>query len=160
MTTPITAALIAPCGINCGICSGHLRTKNTCPGCRAMTADGPTYCRTCSIRTCAIFEDSGSKYCFDCFRFPCPRLRQLDKRYRTRYGTSILANLEYIRRNGIRKFVASERQRWACPHCGGLMCVHRAECPGCGATIRRLGTNEEPLDTLWGPSSTPRQEQS
>jgi hypothetical protein len=125
-----------------------------------MTPDGPTYCRTCSIRTCAAFQDSRSKYCIDCARFPCPRMKQLDKRYRTRYGTSTLANLEFIRRNGIRKFVARERERWACPHCGGLMCVHRADCPACGKTIRRLGTQTEPLEALWAQSSSPRQEQS
>ncbi len=27
-------SLIAPCGMNCGICLAYLRTKNVCPGCR------------------------------------------------------------------------------------------------------------------------------
>ena len=30
--------LIAPCGMNCGICYGYLREKNKCPGCRKRDA--------------------------------------------------------------------------------------------------------------------------
>ena len=45
-------------------------------------------------------------FCGECAAFPCRRLRQLDLRYRTKYGMSMLANLEAIRTFGIRKFVA------------------------------------------------------
>jgi hypothetical protein len=29
-------ALIAPCGMNCGVCMAYLREKNKCPGCRLI----------------------------------------------------------------------------------------------------------------------------
>jgi hypothetical protein len=29
--------LVAPCGMNCGICRAYLREKNKCPGCRVIT---------------------------------------------------------------------------------------------------------------------------
>ena len=47
---------------------------------------------------------------------------------------SMLANLEAIRTFGIRKFVAQEKKKWACPACGATLCVHRKECLHCGHT--------------------------
>jgi uncharacterized radical SAM superfamily Fe-S cluster-containing enzyme len=40
-------SLIAPCGMNCSICSAYLREKNKCPGCRLMNIE---YCKKCIIR--------------------------------------------------------------------------------------------------------------
>jgi hypothetical protein len=119
---------IAPCGMNCGICMAFLREKNRCEGCWYPE------CRhkKCSIRSC---ENLKGKYCFNCSTFPCRRLKNLDARYRKKYGMSMLENLEAIRNNGIRKFVKSENGRWACPHCGGTINVHRHNCSACGKPI-------------------------
>lgn len=59
-------------------------------------------------------------------------MKNLDKRYRTRYGVSVIENLETIRDRGVRRFIRSEKERRACPSCGGLICMHRKECPSCG----------------------------
>lgn len=72
------------------------------------------------------------KNCFNCSKFPCARLRKLDERYRTKYGMSMIANLEEINAIGIDAFVKQERRRWACPQCGSLICVHRPNCLSCG----------------------------
>ena len=51
----ITATMIAPCGMNCGICSGFLRDgreKNVCPGCNGDDARKPVVCATCRIKNC------------------------------------------------------------------------------------------------------------
>ncbi|MBT3273226.1 MAG: DUF3795 domain-containing protein [Spirochaetales bacterium] len=130
--------MIAPCGMNCALCIGHLRVKNRCPGCRdSRDALKPRHCVICRIKTC---EESGkpNKYCFECSSFPCRRLRDLDKRYRTKYGMSMIENLEFIRDFGIRKFVAHEKERWACPECGNAVSVHRDECARCGHPRRQL----------------------
>jgi uncharacterized OB-fold protein len=58
-------------------------------------------------------------------------VKHMDKRYRTRYNMSVIENLENIQRLGIRKFVANEKIRWACPNCGGMICVHRQYCYRC-----------------------------
>ncbi|MFA5801027.1 MAG: hypothetical protein WC911_00980 [Thermoleophilia bacterium] len=42
----------------------------------------------------------------------------LDKRYRTKYGMSMIENLEIIRQVGVRDIFRREKQRWACPKCG------------------------------------------
>jgi hypothetical protein len=41
---------------------------------------------------------------------------------------SMLENLQAIQNEGVDAFVASERQRWVRPECGGLQCVHTPEC--------------------------------
>jgi hypothetical protein len=126
--------LIAACGMNCGICLGYLREKNRCPGCRGRDESKPKYCVGCVIAHCPILKESNWTFCSDrCPRYPCRRLRDLDKRYRTRYGMSMLENLENIRKRGVRRFVQDEKARWTCPSCGTILCVHRKICLGCGA---------------------------
>jgi len=123
--------LIAPCGMNCGICLAFLRSKNVCPGCRADEADKPKSRWVCKIKTCVILKNSDYKYCHECAEFPCKRLKQLDKRYRTRYKMSMIDNLENIKKRGIRNFLKEERERWKCRECGGMICVHRGFCLKC-----------------------------
>ena len=123
--------LIAPCGMNCGICLGYLRDKNKCDGCRGDNEHIPKYCIKCIIRNCELLAKTDSKFCYDCEKYPCTRLKQLDKRYRTNYNMSMIENLEYIREFGLEKFVCKENERWACKNCGGTICVHRGICLDC-----------------------------
>lgn len=122
----IVPEMIAPCGMNCALCSGFLREKRICSGCRSSSAK-PAYCASCIIRNCA---EMVGEFC-SCGS-PCRRLRDLDKRYRTRYGMSMLENLALIRDEGIDAFVLRERGRWECPQCHGVLSVHRAGCVFCG----------------------------
>jgi hypothetical protein len=129
----ITPKLIAPCGMNCGICLGHLRDKNKCLGCREMSESKPNQCRKCIIVHCKILKENKMLFCSNkCEKFPCTRLKNLDKRYRAKYGMSMLENLENIKKFGINKFVKSELKRWKCPKCEELFCVHRDSCLKCG----------------------------
>ncbi|MCK9407593.1 MAG: DUF3795 domain-containing protein [Bacteriovoracaceae bacterium] len=125
--------MIASCGMNCGVCIAHLRTKNQCPGCRTAGDDAHHYCLVCTIRNCRVMSASGDRYCHTCDIFPCQRLRKLDKRYRTSYSISLIGNLLEIERNGIRAFLSKETERWRCPQCGNTLSVHRPNCPVCGA---------------------------
>ena len=119
MHNRITQNLIAPCGMNCGICKAYLRDHNPCHGCNNAGLNKPKTRIHCRLRICGKRR---GKFCCDCSEFPCDRLRHLDHRYRTRYGMSQLENLEFIRDNGIRKFVAAERRRWTSEK--GTFCVH------------------------------------
>lgn len=134
--TAIPTDLIAPCGMNCRLCLGFVREKNTCPGCFRIDKEATqkSKCRnSCRIRNCDHLAKSGTKYCSDkCTRFPCARLKQLDKRYRTKYGMSMLDNLKMISESGIRYFIRNEKKKWICPECGEFLTVHRAECRFCG----------------------------
>ncbi len=125
-------SLIAPCGINCGICMAYLRSKNKCPGCRVDDINKPVTRRRCKIKNCEIFKNVKVKYCFECKEFPCNNLEHLDKRYRTKYNMSMIDNLENIRNSGIRKFLINEKDKWTCSRCGGTICVHKGYCSSCG----------------------------
>lgn len=124
--------LIAPCGMNCEVCIGHIREKNNCPGCIEIDAYETSYGRKCIIRSCQILKEKNLKFCSDaCEKYPCTRLKSLDKRYRTKYGMSMIENLENIKIVGIHKFIESEQNRWRCSKCGELLCVHRLSCLKC-----------------------------
>lgn len=126
---------IAPCGMNCRLCIGFQRDKNKCLGCRYE--DAILYVtkesRHCVIKSCQKKSDKG--YCFECESYPCRRLKDLDKRYRTKYHMSMLENLEYIRQQGINSFIDAEEQRWTCPTCQQILCVHRPNCLTCKTKI-------------------------
>jgi hypothetical protein len=128
----LRADLIAPCGMNCILCMCYLRDKNTCAGCRAGDEGKAKSCLACTIRQCEVPRSNTSGFCFGCDAFPCARLRRLDIRYRTKYRMSMLENLAFIQDSGIEAFIESERDRWICPECGGMQCVHADVCIYCG----------------------------
>jgi hypothetical protein len=122
---------IAPCGMNCGTCIAYLREKNKCPGCRVISEDKAVSVKKCIITTCTHLEQTKSKFCFECEKFPCKRVTQLDKRYRTKYRTSFIDNLQMIKEKGIKDFLDFEIQRRTCSNCGSVLCVHRTHCLYC-----------------------------
>ena len=124
-------SLIAPCGMNCGTCIGYLREKKKCPGCRSMTIDKAISVQRCIIPKCIHLEKTTSKFCYDCDKYPCKRLKQLDKRYRTKYKTSFIENLANIKEKGIDNFLIFESKRRTCPKCGSVLSVHRENCLRC-----------------------------
>lgn len=123
--------LIAPCGMNCGICLAYLREKNRCGGCWGPDNNKPKSCAHCIIRNCEFIAKSESKFCYECLKYPCTRLKNLDKRYRTKYHMSMIENLGVIKINGVDFFVQKEHERWLCKTCGGMICVHRGRCLKC-----------------------------
>ncbi len=124
-------SLIAPCGMNCGICMAFLREKNKCHGCRIVDNDKPISRVRCRIKNCKNIRNGRTKFCFECEKFPCDRMKHLDKRYRTKYNMSMIENLENIKNFGIRKFLKDEDVRWICTKCGGTICVHKRYCINC-----------------------------
>ena len=124
--------LIAPCGINCGVCRAYLRERNRCPGCRESDEDRPPSKVICGIRTCEELKNNNLKYCYECDEYPCADIEHLDKRYRTRYNLSVIENLANIKEFGVREFVRNEKTRWACSDCGGTICMHKGTCYECG----------------------------
>ncbi len=129
---PIANNLIAPCGMNCTVCRAFLREKNPCCGCRGSDTDKPKTILTCKIRTCDFLKTSGVQFCYACPNFPCKPLKHLDLRYRTRYRTSVIENLESIRQTGVDAFMAKEKEKWRCDFCGGVVCIHDGVCGTCG----------------------------
>ncbi len=134
MGTTIPIELIAPCGMNCRLCWAYIRDEKNCPGCRNnLNNQNMKHRMTCKIRNCEEITNGRSKYCpVSCEHFPCKRLKQLDERYRTKYGMSMIDNLRMINEFGIRHFIRNEKKKWICPECGEMICVHRPRCLSCG----------------------------
>jgi hypothetical protein len=123
---------IAPCGMNCGACLGYLREKKRCPGCRVFSSDKAVSIQRCIIPGCEHLAKTESGFCYECGKFPCRRLKQLDLRYRTKYRTSFIENLLMIKEKGIETFLSFESERRSCTSCGAVLCVHRPVCLSCG----------------------------
>ncbi|VVB73771.1 Uncharacterised protein [uncultured archaeon] len=123
---------IAPCGVICDLCLGFQREKNTCAGCN-RTGSKLNHCKVCSITMCPEKKGNSRRLCISCSRFPCKRIKDLDKRYTTKYGESPIQNLRAISRIGMASFVKKQGIKWKCPECGHLLCVHRDVCLNCGA---------------------------
>ena len=124
-------ASIAPCGVICDICLGFQRSKNKCVGCK-NTGNKPYHCTVCSIKSCPEKEGKENLLCSKCRKFPCRRIRDLDKRYTNKYGESPIQNLQSIKKIGLKEFVEIEKEKWKCKECGHLLCVHRNVCLVCG----------------------------
>jgi len=130
-TVSFDKSLIAPCGMNCGTCIAFLKDKNKCPGCRNYSVDKAISVQRFVIANCIHLDKTASKFCYDCEKYPCQRLKQLDKRYRTKYKTSFIENLTIIKEKGINKFLSFESKRRTCPYCGSILSVHRDNCLFC-----------------------------
>ena len=132
LTNKIRTTLIAPCGMNCRLCRAYARDRKACPGCRGDDSLKSKACVTCRIKNCEKIIKGRVKYCFSCDSFPCVVLSHLDNRYRTKYVMSMIDNLKNIREFGIRDFIKNEKEKWACPECGEIICVHKENCISCG----------------------------
>jgi hypothetical protein len=124
--------LIAPCGINCGTCIAFLREKNKCFGCRIGSEKKAITREMCIIKNCNHFKNTNSVFCYDCETFPCKRIKQLDKRYSTKYRSSLIQNLLAIKKTGMKKHLENEIIKWTCTNCGSILSIHRENCQSCG----------------------------
>ena len=129
--------LIAPCGMNCAICSGYLALKHDvkskgvrmpyCKGCRPRA-------KKCAFlkKKCELLLNDKVRFCYECETFPCEVLERLDKRYNTLYRMSVIENLRTIKSKGIPAFLKKEKKKWKCPECAGTICCHNGICFDCG----------------------------
>jgi hypothetical protein len=128
--------LLAPCGMNCGICSRYLALKYDvrnqglrmayCTGCRPRD-------RKCAFlkKRCPALLNGEVKYCSECMDFPCQSLRHLDARYRANFRMSMIDNLELIKKEGVARLLEREAAIWKCARCGGIVCCHNGVCFSC-----------------------------
>ena len=138
---PTDADIIAPCGMNCGICRAYIAQRLGVPRVRGKV----TYCAGCVPRAKNCYVKRGCKkltkheiqYCYQCEEMPCEHLAHLDKRYRERYGMSMVENQKALKEKGMDEFLKSQEEKYQCPSCGEKVCVHDGKCYGCGYQRKR-----------------------
>lgn len=136
---PIKEELIAPCGMNCAICSRYLTYVNKlkrsqCPGCRPRGVN----CTYLFDKCTGINHEANDAavFCFECAEYPCKQINRMDKRYRN-YSMSTKHNLEYIKNEGIDNFIKSQYTKHQCSRCNGVISIHNNKCFKCD-TITKL----------------------
>ena len=137
---PFSEELIAPCGMNCAICSRYLSyvnnlSRSQCIGCRPRNRKCTYLFGKCTGINNKL--NGNLKFCFKCKQYPCKQINRIDNRYRTNYKMSMKDNLEYIKKMGISNFIKDQYKKYHCQECGGLISIHNGKCFKC-ETITKL----------------------
>jgi hypothetical protein len=148
MGPAFTSDLIAPCGMNCGICKNYLAYSRGIPTKKGQVS----HCSGCLVRNknCAFIKQNCEKlrkrqirFCHQCADMPCKRLSHLDEHYRQRYGMSMVENQKRIQEKGIEEFLKRQAEKYRCRNCGDVVSVHDGKCYACGyqgeKPIKRVG---------------------
>jgi hypothetical protein len=138
-THPTPEALIAPCGMNCAICSRYLSYVNglkrsQCGGCRSQDQVCEYLLQKCAGASHGTTANAA--FCFECSHYPCQQINRMDSRYRANYGMSVKDNLEAIKSEGLSCFVDSQYEEHSCSKCGGLVSIHNGKCFRCDRVTR------------------------
>ncbi len=128
--------LIAPCGMNCGVCDKYLAFSHQlpkkrgkigyCKGCRPQNKDCSFIKRKC--KTKEIYEIG---FCFECSIFPCETLECGSKKYKARYNYDFVESLYSIKKKGMRQFIENQVELHKCIRCGDTVCIHNQKCYSC-----------------------------
>lgn len=112
-------SLVAPCGIDCGICELHMLNENDalyqsmiqrgipaeklpCPGCRAVEGNCPVKPAVCDTWNCVSDKKIG--FCTACNEFPCNRLQPCADRADVLPHNLKVFNLCLINQIGLKSF--------------------------------------------------------
>jgi rubrerythrin len=69
---------------------------------------------------------------------PCSSIKRLDKSYRQRYQVSLIDNSIRIKTVGAKQHLLEEKEKWACPQCGGIISLHDRVCSECGHALEKI----------------------
>jgi Protein of unknown function (DUF3795) len=113
-------SLVAPCGIDCGICElytcrddarlfsalmarGIPMDKIPCDGCRSIEGNCPVIKEECETYKCVA--EKKVEFCVECSEFPCTKLQPSSKRADVLPHNMKVYNLCTIKRDGVEGFV-------------------------------------------------------
>jgi hypothetical protein len=134
-TDPFKPELVAPCGMNCGICKLYLAFSRGLPKEKGKVS----HCNGCLIRAkncyikrgCKKLRTKQVKYCYECAEMPCKNLEHLERRYQERYTTSLVGNLKEVKEKGMEQFLQNQENSFKCSNCRDVVSVHNRECYTC-----------------------------
>jgi len=133
MIDSIPETMIAPCGVNCIACSAYLSDKNPCAGCCAPNEMSTLKsCRNCVKKRCCL--EKSLQWCFQCEKFPCTKIKDLNRRYMQNYDVNIVQNGLDARKD-MQVFLKEQKERFICNLCVGIINQHHKICSECGKPI-------------------------
>lgn len=132
MPREIPDNLLAPCGIACILCHRYCEDDEPCQGCRDGKGKSK-HCQSCLIMKCA--GEKGYSFCIECEEFPCQEIVDFNDMYIRRFGHEFLPNAFLMKNEGKEALVERLKQRWSCPECGDIICIHDNKCSGCQKII-------------------------
>jgi hypothetical protein len=150
----INKALLAPCGLYCGVCAIHIADRDNnlkfktrlidvykpisktiddikCSGCLSESQENIFgYCQTCPIRDCVLGK--GFDSCYQCNDFPCKFI----ERFPIAVGKKvILRAIPRWKEIGTEKWVEEEEKRYHCPECDNSLFRGAKRCNKCGTSV-------------------------
>jgi len=134
---PISDELIAPCGMNCAICSRYLSYLNNlnkpkCSGCIPENKKCSYLFEKCNGINNSLNGNASAKFCFECKQYSsCREIIRMDERYKNNYKMSVKKNLSDIQKRGVDKFIEEQYKKYNCSNCGGLVSIHNRKCFKC-----------------------------
>jgi len=141
----IDKALLAPCGLYCGVCGILIAHRDDnekfkarlstvyglepdqirCEGC--LAEEGVfEYCKVCPIKSCT--RERGYEGCHQCDDFPCGYIEN----FPMPVGKKVMLRaIPQWREMGTEAWVAAEIERYHCPHCGYELFRGAKRCRSC-----------------------------
>jgi len=114
-----------PCGLYCGACAAP-----DCNGCQSDFIDENV--KGCYFRKCS--KDKNIIACCFCTDYPCYQLTEFMNDKWPHHWT-MKPNLDFIKNNGIKEWLTSQKQEWSCTKCGAPIFWYKKECV-CGNVIK------------------------
>ncbi|MFW9827868.1 MAG: DUF3795 domain-containing protein [Candidatus Thorarchaeota archaeon] len=152
--TEINKALLAPCGLYCGVCAIHIADRDNnskfkgilvdvykpfsktiddikCKGCLSENQDDIFgYCKICPMRDCV--NGKGIESCYQCEDFPC----KFVENFPIPVGKKvILRAIPQWKELGTEKWVKQEEKRYHCPECGNPLFRGAKRCNKCKKAV-------------------------
>jgi hypothetical protein len=113
-----------PCGLYCGACGAE-----DCDGCLSDNVDD--WVKGCKFRQCS--KDQNIDFCCFCNDYPCTELQEFMNDKWPHHWT-MEPNLEYIKKNGVEKWLLAQQKEWACNNCGAEINWYQKIC-NCGQPL-------------------------
>lgn len=144
----INHALVAPCGLYCGVCGIHVVTKSgdmilkeklakaygdtpdkiNCLGCLSNSVYW--YCRVCAIKSCVTEKKYSG--CHQCDSFPCDKIDNFPV---PEGKKNILRAIPQWRALGTEEFIKAEEKLFSCSSCGAGLFRGARKCRHCGTVV-------------------------
>jgi len=150
--TDINKALLAPCGLYCGVCAIYIAHRDNnlkfkeklvnvykpfaetvddlqCLGCLSEDLVFG-YCQQCTIKSCVIEKELEG--CYQCDEWPC----KIIKRFPIPVGKKVIMRaIPQWRELGTEKWVEQEEIRYHCPECNNPLFRGTRRCNKCGISV-------------------------